>query len=437
MLATTLAAPLAEAKRVALVIGNDAYQNVQALKNARSDAKAIAVELKTVGFDVTLKQDLNQKAMKAALREFKAQVSGGDEVVFYYSGHGVQFGGTNYLIPVDIAAESEEQVADDAVALQKVLDDLDERKARFSLAIIDACRSNPFKEKGRAIGGRGLVPVTPATGQMIMYSAGAGQAALDSLGSRDTNPNGVFTRVLIQAMRKPGVPAGTLLKDVQSDVVDLAHGVGHVQVPALYDQSLGKFYFRAGAPETAAGAAAAATAIHVPSAAELDESYWQGVKTSTDAADFTSYTKNFPKGMHFAEAEMMGRKLTHPAPVQTGASASRSGGVVPGGPYPATGTTSLAPGVTGTGTVVVNQDGTIETFDQLGNRSHATLNLSDPEHVSGIGITQLGKINGTQSRYPDGTTSTTVTLKGKLVNGVISGTWFDRFQNGTFNWTVR
>jgi hypothetical protein len=110
---------------------------------------------------------------------------------------------------------------------------------------------------------------------------------------------------------------------------------------------------------------------------------------------------------------------------------------VPGGPYPATGTTSLAPGVTGTGTVVVNKDGTIETFDALGNRSHATLNLSDPEHVTGTAITQLGKINGTQSRYPDGTTSTTVTFKGKLVNGVISGTWFDRFQNGTFNWTVR
>jgi hypothetical protein len=436
MLALMLAAPLAQAKRVALVIGNDAYQNVQALKNARADAKAIAAELKTVGFDVTLKQDLNQKAMKAALREFKAQVSGGDEVVFYYSGHGVQFGGTNYLIPVDIAAESEEQVADDAVALQKVLDDLDERKARFSLAIIDACRSNPFKEKGRAIGGRGLVPVTPATGQMIMYSAGAGQAALDNLGPQDTNPNGVFTRVLIQAMRKPGVPAGTLLKDVQSDVVDLAHGVGHVQVPALYDQSLGKFYFRAGAPETANSGAPAA-AIHVPSAAELDESYWQGVKTSTDAADFTSYTKNFPKGMHVAEAEMMARKLARAAPLKTAASDSPRGGAVPGGPYPATGTTSLAPGVTGTGTVVVNKDGTIETFDALGNRSHATLNLSDPEHVTGTAITQLGKINGTQSRYPDGTTSTTVTFKGKLVNGVISGTWFDRFQNGTFNWTVR
>jgi uncharacterized caspase-like protein len=273
LLAGLVPAASEHARRLALVIGNDSYQNVQPLSNARSDSRAVAAELKAVGFEVTLKQDLNQKQMKAALRDFKAQVQGGDDVVFYFSGHGVQFGGTNYLIPVDITADSEAQVADDAIPLQRVLDDLAEQKARFSLAIIDACRSNPFKSAGRAIGGRGLVPVTPATGQMIMYSAGAGQAALDNLGSTDRNPNGVFTRVLIQAMRKPGVPAGSLLKDVQSDVVDLAHSVGREQVPALYDQSLGKFYFRPGAPGAAEGAAAAAP-LHVPTAAELDESYW-------------------------------------------------------------------------------------------------------------------------------------------------------------------
>jgi len=88
--------------------------------------------------------------------------------------------------------------------------------------------------------------------------------------------------VLIQEMRKPGVPAGVLLKDVQSDVVELAHSVNHEQVPALYDQSLGKFFFRPGAPGTSVGggtAPAAAASIHVPTAAELDESYWQGIRS--------------------------------------------------------------------------------------------------------------------------------------------------------------
>jgi uncharacterized caspase-like protein len=104
---------------------------VQPLKNARADAKAIAAELTAVGFDVTLKQDLTQKMMEA-LRDFKAHVAGGDEVVFYFSGHGVQFGGTNFLVPIDITADSEAQVADDAeTELQ--------RSAMVAAPMIGAC----------------------------------------------------------------------------------------------------------------------------------------------------------------------------------------------------------------------------------------------------------------------------------------------------------
>ena len=398
LLAGLVPAASEHARRLALVIGNDSYQNVQPLSNARSDSRAVAAELKAVGFEVTLKQDLNQKQMKAALRDFKAQVQGGDDVVFYFSGHGVQFGGTNYLIPVDITADSEAQVADDAIPLQRVLDDLAEQKARFSLAIIDACRSNPFKSAGRAIGGRGLVPVTPATGQMIMYSAGAGQAALDNLGSTDRNPNGVFTRVLIQAMRKPGVPAGSLLKDVQSDVVDLAHSVGREQVPALYDQSLGKFYFRPGAPGAAEGAA---------------------------AADYASYAKSFPKGLHLAEAEMMTRKLTR-------VTAPPPPAVKPGGPYHGFFTSNLFPGQVFGGTWIVNKDGSVDAGNDFGDHSHGSFNTSDPNNIVGTAINHLGIFGGIQRRYPDGSTSTQVDSQGRLINGVMTGTWHDKFQSGTF-----
>ena len=197
------AAPVA-AHRLALVIGNDSYEHAQPLRNARADARAIAAVLQGLGYTVTLKQDVNLQQMKQALRAFKAQVAGGDEVVFYFSGHGVQFGGTNYLIPVDLVPQNEEQVSDDSVGLQRVLDDLSEQKARFSLAIIDACRDNPFKGSGRAIGKRGLAPVTAATGEMVLYSAGAGQEALDRLGAQDADPNGLFTRVLIKEIKKPG-----------------------------------------------------------------------------------------------------------------------------------------------------------------------------------------------------------------------------------------
>jgi hypothetical protein len=386
--------------------------------------------------------------MKSAVRDFKAQVQGGDEVVFYFSGHGVQFGGSNYLIPIDITADSEAQVADDAIPLQRILDDLTDQKARFSLAIIDACRSNPFKEAGRAIGGRGLAVVTPATGQMIMYSAGAGQAALDNLGPKDTDPNGLFTRVLIQEMRKPGVPAGVLLKDVQSEVVDLAHTVNHEQVPALYDQSLGKFFFRPGAPGAAAagGTSTAATAtpagIHVPTAAELDESYWQDVKSSTDPSDFAAYTKNFPKGMHVAEADMMGRKLQRAASAAKPAAPAATPRalkivLVPGGPYPSWATTNLLPGFVGRPTITVNKDGSIDGSDVSGVSSHAVIDLSDPNNITGKQATHLGFMNNVQMRYPDGTTDAEVTIQAKLVGNEITGTWHDKFQHGEFSWTVR
>lgn len=252
----------AEGKRLALVIGNDTYQNASPLQNARSDARAVARALERVGFTVTLKEDIALRELKEALRSFKSQLAGGDEAVFYFSGHGVQFEGTNYLIPTDLNPENEEQVADDAVPLQRVLDDLRDQKTRFAIAIIDACRDNPFKGTGRALRTRGLAPVQPATGQLVLYSAGAGQEALDRLGPRDADPNGVFTRVLIKEMEKPGVPADQMLKHVRDQVVQLAHSVNHEQVPALYDQSIGEFYFVTAPSANAAGPAGATTAAH-------------------------------------------------------------------------------------------------------------------------------------------------------------------------------
>lgn len=232
------------AYRRALIIGNDSYKSVPKLANAREDARTIASNLTTVGYQVTLKLDLTEKEMKAALRAFYEQVQGGDEVLFFFAGHGVQLGPTNFLLPVDIAGDSEAQVRDEAIQLQRILDDMSERKAKFTLAIIDACRDNPFKSSGRAIGGRGLAPTTAATGQMVVFSAGAGQQALDKLNNADKNKNGLFTRVFVQEMQKPSQSIDRVIKNVRNQVAELAKSVGHEQVPAIYDQVLGDFYFK-------------------------------------------------------------------------------------------------------------------------------------------------------------------------------------------------
>ena len=242
---TTLSSSLPTmANRRALVIGNDSYKSVTKLLNAREDAKAIASNLTAVGYKVTLQLDLNEKEMKAALRTFSSQVQGGDEVMFFFAGHGVQLGAANYLLPTDIGGESEAQVKDEAIQLQRVLDDMTEKKAKFTLAMIDACRDNPFKSTGRNIGGRGLAPTTAATGQMVVFSAGTGQQALDRLGNNDKNKNGVFTRTFLKEMQKPGVSIDRIVKNVREEVAELAKTVGHEQVPAIYDQVLGDFYFK-------------------------------------------------------------------------------------------------------------------------------------------------------------------------------------------------
>lgn len=110
-----------EARRLALVIGNDSYQHA-ALGNARADTKVVAEALKATNFKVTLKQDVTLQGMKEALRAFKNEVAGGDEVIFYCAAHGVQLEGNNYMIPVDTAGDSADQLKDDSVSLQRVLD---------------------------------------------------------------------------------------------------------------------------------------------------------------------------------------------------------------------------------------------------------------------------------------------------------------------------
>jgi hypothetical protein len=229
--------------RKALVIGNDRYLPVAPLVNAVADAESMARTLQAVGFTVTRHINLDEKQFKQALRDFRMRVQGGDEVIVFFAGHGVQLGAANYLLPTDIRADHEEQVKDEAIPLQRILDDLNDRKAKFALAVVDACRDNPFQSKGRSIGGRGLAPTSAATGQMVMYSAGAGQQALDRLGPNDQERNGLFTRVLLREMTVPGQSVDRVLRNVRNEVVKLARGVGHEQTPALYDQAIGEFFF--------------------------------------------------------------------------------------------------------------------------------------------------------------------------------------------------
>ncbi|MDP1613795.1 MAG: SUMF1/EgtB/PvdO family nonheme iron enzyme [Sulfuritalea sp.] len=280
----------AQAARLALVVGVDSYRNVGVLKNARADARAMAQALKGVGYTVSLHEDPGQLALRDALRVFRGSIQGGDEVVVFFSGHGVQIAGVNYLLPADVRGEDPEQVKDDGLPLWKMLHDIKQRKPVLTLAIVDACRDNPFEQKGKAFGERGLTGVSAATGQMVIFAAGEGQRALDRLSRGDTSPNGLFTRVFVKEVDKPGVPVDRMLKNVRREVAQLARSVGHEQVPAIYDQVEGEFYFRRDGTQVASLTAVATD----PLALEL--TFWNSVKDSRDAGEIKLYLEKYPRG---------------------------------------------------------------------------------------------------------------------------------------------
>lgn len=244
ILLAALAVPPARAARMALVIGNDSYRTVTALRNARSDAATVARTLESMGFRTTLVRDADQLGMDETRRKFIDSLAAGDEVVVFYAGHGVQIAGNSHLLPVDVRGDGERELQQSSVSIQTVLDEILHRKARFTLLVIDACRDNPFGAGVPSTMARGLVPTAVGTGQMIIYSAGSGQKALDNLGADDHDPNGLFTRVFVGELARSDQPVDRVLRRVRDEVVRQARGVGHEQVPALYDQSLGDFYFR-------------------------------------------------------------------------------------------------------------------------------------------------------------------------------------------------
>src|SRR5450631_3134553 len=235
-------------RRIALVIGNNDYRFVTSLENAVADARAMKRELETRGFQTVYRENAARRNMNDAIEEFLGKLSTDAIGLVYFSGHGVQINSANFLIPTDMQADKESDVAYDGIDLGKLLDRMAQVQPRFSLVVIDACRDNPFRSSGKSIGGsKGLAPpISNAEGVMVVYAAGANQQALDRLSARDTDPNGLFTREFIKALRKPGLNVQDMISQVKLAVIQQAKSVGHVQTPAIYDQSVGTFVFSQG-----------------------------------------------------------------------------------------------------------------------------------------------------------------------------------------------
>jgi tetratricopeptide (TPR) repeat protein len=228
--------------RVALVIGNAAYQNVVPLTNAGRDAEALAAEFDALGFrKVTLLRDLSREQMFAALRAFAKDAEAADWAVIYFAGHGLEMGGVNWLAPVDAQFKTDRDVRLEAVSIDE-LSAVVEGVRGLRLIVLDACRNNPFAPQMRFTNstrslGAGLARVEPEGGTMVAYAAKAGQVAHDG-----DDGNSPFMKALLKRLKQPGLEISMLFRFVRDDVLV---ATGRQQEPFVYGSLPSEpFYFR-------------------------------------------------------------------------------------------------------------------------------------------------------------------------------------------------
>ncbi len=226
-------------KRKAILIGNNAYAK-QPLANAVNDATDLSAALQRAGFTTKLLVDADLRTMDLAIRDFAQGLNPGDSALFYFSGHGMNIEGENFLLPVSFNAEMEADVRYQALSASRVRDLLRAKNVRLSILILDACRSNPFRTIRSNTGG---LSGMSGAGAFIAFAADEGKTADDNPKER----NGLFTKHLLRELGQPGLGLEQLFTRVRTAVYEESKGK---QIPFSYSGLLGEFIFRA-APPTA------------------------------------------------------------------------------------------------------------------------------------------------------------------------------------------
>ncbi len=286
-------------KRVAFVVGNGAYKNVAQLPNPPVDAKAMAGVLRNVGFDVVEGTNLTRDKMTEKLLDFGKKAQGADVAVFFYAGHGIAIGGTNYLLPVDADIKSEMDVKLGAAINIDLTLDQTMSDAKVKLVFLDACRDNPFAAKIKSNSATrsvsvqtGLAEMKSGEGTLIAFATGPGQTALD--GQEGTNSP--FTRALIDNIAQPGVEIQQAMTKVRAQVNEETN---KGQLPWGHTNLIGSVYLN-GAPVPAASVPAAAAPAPVAAAAasgsDVELEFWRSIKDSNKPEELNAYLSSYPNG---------------------------------------------------------------------------------------------------------------------------------------------
>ena len=306
-LALAAVAQAAAERRVALVIGNGAYQSVPTLDNPLPDSKAVAASLKRMGFDVVEGYDLRLDAMRTLVGAFAGKLDGAKVALVYYAGHGVSVAGENYLLPTDTVLRNETDLDFRTMNINLVMRQM-QREDRVNLVILDACRDNPFaKELARsvrtrsAVVGTGLseIATNAAAGTMIAFATDPGRTALDGAGGG----NSPFTAALLKHIETPGISISAVMDRVREDVWRTTN---EKQRPWVNTSIIGEFYLNPlAAPVTLASAdpaapLPAATPAPLQTPQMLEMKLWEAAERSGQPEDYRAYLESHPNG-YFAQ----------------------------------------------------------------------------------------------------------------------------------------
>jgi uncharacterized protein len=238
-LCIAMSTPAVAQRRVALVVGNGKYINEAPLANPGNDARDVTAALKRIGFEVRTLLDGDLIAMQSALADFARLADGADLALLYYSGHGIEVDGRNYLIPTSAKLADAGDVEFETVPLELALSAVD-RANEVKLVVLDACRNNPFqarmlRRQGKRSIGRGFAAVAPANGTMVAFAAKAGTVADDG----PAGGNSPFTRAFLQAVEVPRLDVRLMFGRVRDHVVQATR----TQEPFTYGSLGGKEVF--------------------------------------------------------------------------------------------------------------------------------------------------------------------------------------------------
>jgi TPR repeat protein len=213
-------------RRVAFVVGNSTYQNVPELKNPLNDAQGISEALRRAGFEVVSANNLDRVSFESELRKFIQSLDGADLSLFYYSGHGIQVGGDNRLIPVDAALKTAMDLEVETISIRTILNSM-QTQSREQIIFLDSCRNNPFPARAYYVGAEltraeqpgGLAVQQTSSGSLIAFSTQPGNVAEDGAGLYSP-----FTGAFLDNGFKLGVDLQTALMKVTREVSDKTGG---------------------------------------------------------------------------------------------------------------------------------------------------------------------------------------------------------------------